>query len=229
MSRWEDALLLVRPRPWEETELVAVLDGIAEQTRAEDKILLFIDSLDEYDSPDKQRAKFLGILRRLTRAPHTKAYVASRPWNIFRDAFDHCPQLCLETLTKDDINNYVHEKLKEHTLFQRLQRQEPGLLDTISGEIMGKARGVFLWVYLVVRDLLRVLRDGGRSKDLFEELKCIPPDLDEYSTRILESVEGLYRYDAGVILQTALCNMGYVQDNSPDMASGPDLYLIHLD
>jgi hypothetical protein len=229
-DRWESASYPeFHMRQWEESELIGVLDSITKRAQAVDKILLFIDGLDEYDGPDQQREELLSLLQRLTRSPHVKACIASRPWNIFLEAFRECPGLCLEDLTKSDISDYVHEKLGEDPLFKKQQQRNPYLLEKISSVIITKARGVFLWVHLVVRELLRILRDGGRSSHLFQELERIPPDLDDYFLRMIETIEKPYRKDAAMILQAALCNMDYSQDDSEILASGPDLYLIHLD
>ncbi|OAL39757.1 hypothetical protein AYO20_01154 [Fonsecaea nubica] len=204
-SKWEASLGgYSRLHVWEENELVEVLSRTIQHLGRSKQILLFIDGLDEHNGSDDQRQKALDLIHRLARNQNVKACVASRPYNIFRDGFRECPQLRLEDLTKEDIRLYVHGKLAQNLHFQRQLRGEPQLLDNLTTEITSRARGVFLWVHLVVRDLLRVLRDGGRGKHLFRELESIPLDLDDYFQRIFESVPVPYRKDASIILQTAL-------------------------
>ncbi len=225
-SKWEDALVTPQLYQWEKVELVEILHKTVQHLERDNRILLFIDGLDEHDASDEERQEILELLQTITKGENVKACVASRPWNIFWDAFEGCPQLRLEALTKDDIRLYVSGKLGTNPHFRRIQVGEPQLLQIISDEIVDKARGVFLWVHLVVRDLSRVLRDGGRSKQLLRELRSIPPDLDDYFQRILESVEASYRGEAAIILQTALLSMG--GDSKIPRHSSPDFLLMHL-
>lgn len=231
---WEEALLpQLQLRVWEENDLVQIIHDVLRAT-SDSKILMFVDGLDEFDGTDELRDHFLDLLVSLTAYPHVKACVASRYWNIFRDRFKSCPKIRLEDLTVDDINSYVREKIGGDALFHKQQKrweQQHGgnLLDEISEEIIGKARGVFLWVRLAVRDLLKVLRDGGRAKQLFRELKNIPSDLDDYFATMMETIDQSYRKDASMMLQTALCSMDYSLDGGRTLVSGPDLLLVHLD
>ena len=230
VERWDTAVgSEFHQLPWEEKELLGVLERIVDQTKHEDKILLFVDGLDEYEGSDERRNELLDIIKRLTDSTHVKACVASRPWNIFRDAFEHCAKLRLEDLTKEDMRTFVCEKLEADKLFQRLKRRDVTLLERISSEINDKAQGVFLWVYLVVRDLLKVVRDGGCSDDLFLELEQIPSDLDEYFERMLQTIEPRHRMEAAQILQTALCSMDFVANNTQYLVSSPDLCVLHLE
>ncbi|KAH0845847.1 hypothetical protein FOPE_11040 [Fonsecaea pedrosoi] len=204
-SKWEASLSgCSRLHAWEENELVEVLCRTIQHLGSSKQILLFIDGLDEHAGSDDQQQEALDLIHRLALSQNVKACVASRPYNIFRDEFQECPQLRLEHLTRNDMQLYVHGKLGQNLHFQRQLQREPQLLDNLTTEIISRARGVFLWVHLVVRDLLRVLRDGGRGKHLFRELESIPLDLDDYFQRIFESVPVPYRKDASIILQTAL-------------------------
>lgn len=227
--RWEAALSQrSHLREWDQFELSGVLSKTVQFLATEGRILLFIDGLDEHDGPDEERQDILDLLQNLTENQGVKACVSSRPWNIFRDALQECPQLHLEDLSKGDISLYVHDKLGHNAHFCRLQRRDPHLLRAISYEIVDKARGVFLWVRLVVRDLLRVLRDGGRSKALFKELDNIPIELDEYFQRMFESIEKPYRREASIILQIALCDMDEDLEGEPIRDHGSDFLLQHL-
>lgn len=215
--------------PWDEKELTEVLERIVVQTEQYDRIVLFVDGLDEYDGSDERRNRLLDIMRQLTKGVHVKACLASRPWNIFRDALDDCAKIRLEDLTRADIQMFVHETLEADRLFQKLQRREPEIQQRIAALMTTKARGVFLWVRLVVRDLLKVLRDGGRSSDMFLELERVPSDLDDYFKRIMETIDPAYRAEAARILQIALCNMDYEREDIQNPVSGPSLHLLHIE
>lgn len=63
----------------------------------------------------------------------------------------------LQDLTLPDIQTYVRDKLENHPRIILLEQDEPHHADELAREIVSKASGVFLWVVLVVRSLLRGL------------------------------------------------------------------------
>jgi hypothetical protein len=68
-------------------------------------------------------------------------------------------------------------------------------------EIVTKASGVFLWVVLVVRDLLRGLRNRDDISDLQKRLKAVPSELEELYTHMLGHVDPLYQEQASRTFQ----------------------------
>jgi NACHT domain len=229
--RWQSALQGAQMMKWTDTELQEALKSFASKACPEAKLLLLVDGLDEYDGTDEQRMDMISLFKELTAIEGVKACVSSRPWVIYKDAFKSCPQLRLEELTKGDISTYVHDQLLGNELFRAQQRRHPKLLTYISDEIIQKASGVFLWVRLVVRELLKRVRDGGWASELINQLDEIPPDLDDYFKRMMESIEPRYRQDASIFLQIALCEMDFTLDqtnpNAP-LTAGPDLLTLHL-
>ena len=63
---------------------------------------------------------------------------------------------------------------------------------------------MFLWVRLVVRQLLKGLRDGDGIRALSKKVEEIPADLDNYFMRLMESIEPQNRKEASEVLQLAL-------------------------
>ena len=120
------------------------------------KLLFLVDGLDEFEGTEEQREELIDYLLSLSRYRNLKLCLSSRPWNIYTEAFQHFPQLKLEDLTYNDISAYVVSKLQSHRLFQYIERQDPGSADQLITSIIAKAAGVFLWVRLVVRDILRL-------------------------------------------------------------------------
>ncbi|KEF62393.1 uncharacterized protein A1O9_00365 [Exophiala aquamarina CBS 119918] len=94
-----------------------------------------------------------------------------------------------------------------------------------------KADGVFLWVRLVVRELLKRVRDGESASELLDQLHAIPPDLDNCFMRMMETIEPRYRQAASTMLQIAFCRMDFTLDQ-PSLnvrpTAGPALLLLHL-
>lgn len=232
-ERWERSLdRESQIHPWTMQELKQVVQRISEEIGEDARILLLVDGLDEYEGTDEEREEMVRFLERLTSTGDVKLCLSSRPWNIYKDLFSGSPRLRLELLTKDDIDYYVHKKLQGDQLFRRNQKMHPQLLNTIAEEIVQRADGVFLWVRLVVRDLLKSVRDGSQPKSLIQKLRDMPPDLDSYFKRMINEIEPAYRKDASTILQVALCNLDFEvpgPDNGRTLQPGPQLLLLQLD
>lgn len=97
----------------------------------------------------------IGILKRFSTASNIKLCLSSRPWEVFKDAFDADTdqRLYLQDLARSDIQAYVHCRLEENNHFVQA-KAEDGRYEDLVLEIVDKAKGVFLWVFLVVRSLL---------------------------------------------------------------------------
>ena len=217
--------------PWTYSELKDVLIKACETLDEDVKILFLIDGLDEQTGDDGDRKELIRLLKDLTTIGKVKLCLSSRPWNIYKDAFETYPRLRLEQLTRKDITHYVHRNLEGDQNFWRVQKRHKNLHKIITTEVVEKAEGVFLWVILVVRDLLKCARDGGRSRDLLQVLRDTPPELDDYFKRMMSSIDPLYRKDASTIMQVALCSLDYSWENRQKEESlhpGPPLLLLDL-
>jgi hypothetical protein len=235
--RWETALLPEIEQPlWQDTELNDSLTKFIAQTGQDYRILLIVDGLDEFEGPDEQREQMVRLFQDWTSAKHVKACLSSRPWNIYKDLFKSTPQLRLEDLTRNDIRDFVYDSLHQNELFLLEQKRHPELSKRIVHEIVDRADGVFLWVRLVVRSLITILRDGGRSSELIDELRKIPDDLDEFFMRMMNTIASGYRQEASKIMQVALCDMEYYPNERNTESSsgswgslqGPGLLLMDL-
>jgi hypothetical protein len=143
---------------------------------------------------------------KLSESPSVKLCVASRSWIPFRNVFGKSEQhqLTLETLTRDDMENYVRDLLQEDGKFAALLKKDPSAMDLVR-EIRDKARGVFLWVVLVVNSL----RSGLTLDDDLEEFKRrldkLPPTLKQFFRRMLDTIDEDYKLCACQILFLAHC------------------------
>jgi hypothetical protein len=87
------------------------------------------------------------------------------------------------------------------------------------------AKGVFLWVFLVVRSLLEGLTNADRIVDL-QRLKDLPTDLNEYFQRILYTVDEMYRQQTVLMFQVTLrahetlplMNYWFIDQETPNLA-----------
>lgn len=77
-------------------------------------------------------------------------------------------------------------------------------LSTAVDEIVDKSQGVFLWGFLVVKDLLQGVTNADPVPMLRERLKTIPAELEVYFKQILDSVEVRYQFLMAMSFQSAL-------------------------
>jgi energy-coupling factor transporter ATP-binding protein EcfA2 len=193
---------LVAPKRWEalclfeddsvdftEPELQTMLRSVVHHFPEDTKLCLFIDGLDEFSGDP---TTLLGILKEILTNARVKLCVASRPWVVFQDAFEHSPSLMLQDLTRDDIKAYVSSMLKADPAFALLQRREPIYARQLVTNIVSKSLGVFLWVRLVVSSLLAGMGHGDRISDLQRRLDLLPPELEQLYEKMLGSLDPFY-------------------------------------
>ncbi|KAI1256787.1 hypothetical protein MGN70_001913 [Eutypa lata] len=163
----------------------------------------FIDGLDEYSEDGMTTTNLIETLRRFADHPNVKMCVSSRPWPVFADAFQNKPGLKLEDLTRNDIMHYVNHHFDKSVSFQRLKYTDQ-IYPALPERIWSQAQGVFLWVYLVVRDLLDGLTHGEQSQSLLNRLNAFPRDLDKFFQHMVDSIEPQYLQQAARTLDIAI-------------------------
>ena len=189
--------------PWERHQLLQSFRKLLHSgiTRSGSRVCIFIDGLDEYEG---EHEELIHIVRDMAHAG-VKLCISSRPWNIFEHAFgnDVVHKLYLEHFNRPDIEMYVRDKLQSRPDFQAMCARHLEA-DQLILEIIDKARGVFLWVYLVVRSLIQGLLNWDRIEDLQRRIRAFPSDLDEFFSHILESLDGAYRVQTARLFQVSI-------------------------
>ncbi|KAK6399965.1 hypothetical protein LTR81_024737, partial [Elasticomyces elasticus] len=143
------------------------------------------------------RLRLVKQIRRLSSNPEFKFCVSSRPWNIFLNAFGtYQDKLVLEDFTRQDIREYVYSELGGHTL----DKPELGLL---CDEVVEKAQGVFLWVFLAVRSLIEGLEEDDNVRLLRRRVDELQAKLEDYFDLILSRVDKVYRHYTATALYIA--------------------------
>ncbi|KAH8733113.1 hypothetical protein GQ44DRAFT_590443, partial [Phaeosphaeriaceae sp. PMI808] len=190
-ERWEDFLSFGGGQePFDEQELQTIFDRvIADDSR---RFFFIIDGLDEFDGQPKE---IIGFIVRAAR-PNVKLCIASRPWLPFEDAFKQRPNLLLERLTREDIFTYTSEHLEANEHYKRLQKYEPTAAAIIVPQVVQKACGVFLWVYLVVDSLLEGLSNADQVSNLQARLDGLPSDLEALFNTFLGRLQPEYFREA---------------------------------
>ena len=198
-SRWqEDSVYGEKSDPWTLEELDNAFVAISNQPMPGIRFCLFIDGLDEYDG---RPTDIIDRLQLLAKAESIKLCLASRPWTPFRAAFaeGNCDgSLLLERHTKRDIERFVKDLLEKDRRFTQAERADKryGLF---VHEVIERALGVFLWVYLVVNELLKGLGERNKLEDLQAKLDTMPVDLESYFKRIFDRVDKAHRTESAQV------------------------------
>ncbi|KAI0896585.1 hypothetical protein F4806DRAFT_465045 [Annulohypoxylon nitens] len=192
-SRW-DRLRNCSDTPgdlgWSTKELLDALFSLP-SLLGQDRLFILIDGLDEYDG---EYDELLKEIKSLGETSNIKLCISSRPRLDFIDAFEGMPwQLYLQDLTRSDISTYIHDELASHSRFKQLSLQNEVAAQDLVEKITTRAQGVFLWVYLVVKSMIRGLVNADNMKDLHRRLDGLPQQLEDFFDKILASIDDFYK------------------------------------
>ncbi|KAL8369788.1 hypothetical protein RB595_000226 [Gaeumannomyces hyphopodioides] len=164
------------PPDWTVDQLRDAITRLASAVQSSHRLAIFIDGLDEYDGNLPELVEFL---KGVCEGPAVKLCVSSRPWNVFKDAFDTYPSLKMELFTKPDIKKYVQKRMAVSRAFQELRCIDASSVKNLESQIVEKAEGIFLWVVLVVERLLVTARDDNNLRTIWKAFQALPRGLDE--------------------------------------------------
>jgi NACHT domain-containing protein len=223
-ERWSQQDTPYLSEQWKRPELIKAFKLLRDESPKNMMFCVFIDGLDEYDG---DYYELLDIIISMARCPHIKLCVSSRSWNCFESALgkDNTRKLYLQDLTRDDIKIYVSHKLSA-ALSSDAAKNESLHCERLITEVVDRAQGVFLWVYLVVRSLQEGLSNGDSLNTLRQRLSHLPSDLESFFNHILFSVDEVYQekmaYMLYVSLETRdvlyLMAYSFLNEDDPDFA-----------
>ncbi|CAI6311102.1 unnamed protein product [Periconia digitata] len=199
-------------------ELFISLDKISSRS-----ICVFVDGLDEIDRSDPTTIRSLmSWLDRISLLEHFKICVSSRPEHIFELKLSQCPHLRVHDLTARDIRAYVSSSLGQLDCGFEIPEEK---FQELTGDIIRRAQGVFLWVRLVVEHIRTDLDNFPTWPALVERVESLPPDLDQMYQAMWERQNGshtsIHRAEAALYLNVL------TRDN-PRPFVGPNLIEIFL-
>jgi len=189
----------ITPEIWSQARLERSFAQLVRLADPSLKLCFFIDGLDEYDGDHGDIAEYIEELTKIS--PHAKVCVSSRPLPVIQQVFEGSCGLKLQDLTADDIKRYVGDKLEGDRNMQRLISRDPKHGNLLISEIVDKASGVFLWVTLVVKSLIRGLRNGDEISHLLQHLTHLPPDIEHLFEHILERIEPEHKEESSKMFQ----------------------------
>lgn len=175
---------------WDMSELKAMIQALGEETNLDMKFCFFVDGLDEYSGAEED---IIEAIHCLALSDNIKVCVSSRPWPAFRAEWGSSIQtLLVQEFTRDDMNKYIREVLEGDQRFRLLASNDLRYYDLVA-QVSQRASGVWLWVHLVVRDLLRDMRDQEPYSQLLSRLNSIPKDLKAYFEDIIQRIDPIHQ------------------------------------
>lgn len=146
---------------------------------------LLVDALDECDGPIREQ---LYLFQELIEISRKSGYlmsicVSGRPAHTLTAWLGHYPQLTLEDHTSVDIATYVLAKTSRLS-----STTDAYMYEQFRQDIMKKSKGVFLWVVLVIEELLDAWEASEPLAGLRMKLAAIPENLDDFFGRMLRKV-----------------------------------------
>ena len=176
--------------------LSAAMKNLLGAKALQQRYLLLIDGLDEYDSVSVGMSKLADYMLEMTATSEVKLVVSSRPWIPFELAFAACPKIAVETLTRSDIAEYTHDRVYASAKQRALTEQESDEITTLTEDIVNDASGVFLWVTVA----LNVVLDGANNRDdlwtLRQRLSELPRELEDLYAHIIKRIPPHYKAEA---------------------------------
>jgi len=188
----------VNPESWSLGELRDTIDLFISHIKATDRLVIFIDGLDEYEG---DLENLIAWLKQLHHGHNVKLCVSSRPWNVFRDAFHTYPSLSMELFTRPDIKTYVCTCMGNSLAFQELRILDAASVEKLQSQIIKKADGVFLWVVLVVAKVINTARDNNDLHEIWKVFESLPPGLEELYSSMRRRLDPTHREVASRMYQ----------------------------
>ncbi|KAH8646763.1 hypothetical protein BX600DRAFT_443733 [Xylariales sp. PMI_506] len=205
-----DSLFMpLRFKSWTMKQLKLAFQRLLNSLRGQVKLCFFVDGLDEYDG---EYSEIIDLFFESSTSPDVKFCVSSRPLLVFEQAFSEMPGLKLQDLTYRDISHFVKSRLQSHKHMMQLSKHHPAATTHLINEIVTKSRGVFLWVKLVIKSLLRGLNDCNRISDLEKRIEYLPEDLEALYAHILSHIDPFYREQTSRLFQIFRAAQKHSQD-----------------
>ena len=168
---------------WHERELRGFLDSYTTILPEAHPIRIYVDALDECGQD--VAIGLVSYFRKLTSRPSsTKAGISvcfsCRHYPVL--APSHELKICVENENYQDIRTHVRTSLRD-------QFPDEGDALDLERNIVEKASGVFQWVILVVRIVLKLNEDGANLRKIRQKIEVLPVKLEDLYKDVLSKIE----------------------------------------
>jgi len=168
---------------WQASELQRFFSTIFARQPA-GRTLIFVDGLDECDMKYVRSQAY--FWREVTKSAHAAGVqldvcLSSRHFPSI--TLDSCAMITVEDYNTPDITRYVEWKFK-----LGIATEEPqwGLL---RDKVLGKSAGIFLWVVLVMEDVLKKWDEGKGLHSLLKLLDVVPAELETLFAQLFRDLD----------------------------------------
>lgn len=152
------------------------------------RLCLFIDGLDEYEGDYWKFAKSINLWAASN--GDVKFCLSSRPYGTFlrHFALDETRHLRLHELTRADMYRFVSDQFREDERYIAIEDDIRLDFDLIRA-VVDRSDGVFLWVRLVMVELLSGMGDNCSIPQLIKRLDSIPVGLEKMYQKMMDSID----------------------------------------
>jgi hypothetical protein len=167
-------------------------------------------------------------MKKLSLSRAVKVCVASRPYNVFVNSFGENPDrtFYIHDFTDWNIRQYITKVFEGDAAFISRKTRDPEGYRKLTENIRRDANGVFLWVYLVILQLLDGLQNADRMSDLQKRIDKLSEDLRSLFSLMLNTVEEDYHEQQAQMLLVAchtkaplsLIGFSFLDEEDPDFA-----------
>jgi len=187
------------PPTWTLEELQECVTRFISRIDGTSRLAIFIDGLDEYEGNLERLITFLKRLQDNSKV--IKLCISSRPWNVFRDAFDAFPSLTMELLTRADIEKYVCTRIGGNRALQELRAIDSTSVQNLEFQIINRAEGVFLWVVLVTEKIIATACNNNDLIEIWKIFETLPVGLEDLYDSMRSRLEPSLREKASRMYQ----------------------------
>lgn len=144
------------------------------------RAIIFIDAIDECDLDSaREVANFWRDITKTAHCAGVQLSVCLSSRHFPAISVNDCPEIVMEDHNHSDIVDFVRRRVglgmtAKHTDQQAIQKK-----------ILEKAGGVFLWVSLVVEDILQKNDEGKGLRFLLKHLDSVPQELEDLFSQLL--------------------------------------------
>jgi hypothetical protein len=194
---------------WSVTNMDAALAAILSTSV---KVMFWLDALDEFAGPPRFIADFLEKLVKQSSESGSciRICFSSREWDEFERAFGKYPNFQIHEQTRDAIISYASWRLKDAKLDNQVStwnadkriKISPAVSPSleIASTIANLAKGVFLWVKIVIDNFLELSRTPT-LEELEKLLSGTPENLEDLYKRAINRLPNDHRVEAFVMLE----------------------------
>lgn len=179
--------------------LMTILQKVVAECKETLGVCLFIDGFDECQGDHREQLDLLADWVRFSsdKKLSVRACIASRIELEIQLRLSNEPTFAIHRFTEHDISTYVTAKLRR--AWDLMAKQRDGTTAKYDQELVDrvveKAEGVFVWVTLVVSQLVVAIEEEAESHDLYRLLADLPEGLEKLYASVVGKIDQRYWHD----------------------------------